>query len=70
MTKLKTQKTFLKGPRMKINNKKIQGLKLKKKTNKHLLCKREKIRRKKKKSSVTNRSSSIVTCHTRRKRMQ
>jgi hypothetical protein len=71
MTKLKTQKTFLKGPRMKINNKKIQGLKLKKKkTNKHFLWKREKIRRKKKKSSVTNRSSSIVTCHTRRKRMQ
>lgn len=31
MTKLKTQKTFLKRPRMKINNKKIQGLKLKKK---------------------------------------
>jgi hypothetical protein len=31
MTKLKTQKTFLKGPRMKINNKKNTRIEIKKK---------------------------------------
>jgi hypothetical protein len=41
MTKLKTQKTFLKGPRMKINNKKIQGLKLKKKRQTSTFSERE-----------------------------
>lgn len=61
MTKLKTQKTFLKRPRMKINNKKIQGLKLKKK-NKQALSLEERENKEKEKKIIGNKPL-IIHCH-------
>jgi hypothetical protein len=62
MTKLKTQKTFLKRPRMKINNKKIQGLKLKKKKDKQALSLEERENKEKEKKIIGNKPL-IIHCH-------